>query len=148
MNERGYIFVLKFAILFQKLQFNFNFFSFLSNRKSPGLIWRSCDQWLVNLLKQNLSDLIFRDLSEQRKLKNFIFPRRKSNGLSTFQENENLRGLVPFKRENSIGQILFQNSRRNSTGTFLPRSQENLTGISFLPLWRFLTPILLIFRIP
>jgi len=87
----------------------------------------------VNLLKQNLSDLIFRDLilSEQRKLKTFIFPRRKSNGLSTFQENENLRGLVPFKRENSIGQILFQNSRRNSTGTFLPRSQENLMGISF-----------------
>jgi len=65
----------------------------------------------------------------------------------SFQENENLRGLVPSRKENSMGRFCSSIEEEIEQGLFLPRSQENLTG-AFLSTGRFRSFIHLIFRIP
>ena len=135
MNERGYIFCTEIRdFISETWNSNLTSTSFLSIRKTSlnlEELWKVNCESITTLFGPNIKG----PLSERGKLKGtFIFPRRKSNCF-LFQETENLKGTGSLQERKFNGQILFQYARRDWTGTFLPRSQENLTG-HFFPLWR------------
>jgi len=86
-----------------------------------------------------------RDLRKSKGTKAF----QEENQISfSFQENENLRGLVPSRKENSMGRFCSSIEEEIEQGLFLPRSQENLNGglsfhwkISFFHSFDFQDPV-------
>ena len=65
------------------------------------------------------------DLEWSEKIKRHLAFQEENQISFSFQENENLRGLVPSRKENSMGRFCCSIEEEIEQGLSLPRSQEN-----------------------